>query len=445
MVKSHAVVEKIIPGSIAEEAGIEKGDKIISINGARINDIFDYRFLCAEEFLLLRTIKKDGSILDVEVSKEQYDDMGIEFKKPLIDNEKSCTNKCIFCFIDQLPKGMRDTLYFKDDDPRLSFLTGNYVTFTNIKEKELERIIKYRFSPMNISVHTTNPELRKFMLRNRFAGNILDIIKKLTGNHISVNCQIVLCRGINDKNELDRTIADLAELYSGMNSLSVVPVGLTRFREGLYEFEPYDKEASRQVLEQIKKWQLKFIQKYGSKIVYPADEFYIMAGIALPKYEFYEDFPQIENGVGLVTHFLYEFDNYFKEIQNTNTLNLPRKRNISIATGTAAYPFIRDISRKIEKRIKLLKINVYNIKNGFFGENVTVTGLLTGKDICMQLEGKELGDELLISKSMLKSGEEILLDDVNVKEIEDRLEVSVKTVENSGMGFIKNVIGYDSR
>jgi putative radical SAM enzyme (TIGR03279 family) len=436
--RNNAAISRIIPGSIAEEAGIETGDAILSINDAQVKDIFDYRFLCTDEIITVKVCKKNRDILEVEISKDEYEDIGIEFDTPLIDKEKSCTNKCIFCFIDQMPPGMRNTLYFKDDDPRLSFLMGNYVTLTNINDSELERIIRYRFSPINVSVHTTNPSLREFMMGNRFAGDVLKKIKRLTQKGITVNCQIVLCKGINDKEQLDRTISDLSGYFPGMNSLSVVPVGITRFREGLYKLIPYDIQSSRQVVEQIERWQQIFMDKHGSRIVYPADEFYIMGGMVLPQYEYYEEFPQIENGVGLVRQFLHEF---VKEFENlTRPYAMEKPRTVSIATGVSIYPFIKDICERLEERIEGLCIKVYNIENRFFGENVTVTGLLTGQDICSQLDGRQLGDELLISRSMLKSGEQVFLDDVSVDDIEKMLKVRVRAVENCGSDFIRKVL-----
>jgi len=429
------------PDSIAEEAGIEPGDRLLSINGQKIKDIFDYRFLTTEEKLILCIEKRDGEIWEVEIEKEQYEDLGIEFENPMIDDATSCTNKCIFCFIDQLPKGMRKTLYFKDDDTRLSFLTGNYVTLTNIDNRQIERIVKYKMSPVNVSVHTTNPELRVFMLNNRFAGDVLDKIKKLTDGGIIVNCQIVLCKDINDGDELERTIADLGSLYPGVRSISAVPVGITKYRDGLYKLEPFDKESSKIVINQIAGWQKDFLKKYGTRLVYAADEFYIMAGLELPKYEEYEDFPQLENGVGLIALFRQEF---YEHLENLN-VKVPKnyKRNVSIATGVLAYRYIKKMAEDLEKKIENLKINVYEIKNNFFGENVTVTGLLTGTDIVSQLSGKELGDVLLISRSTLKAGEDLLLDDYTVGDLEKQLNIKVCAVENNGGEFIRSIIGLE--
>lgn len=433
-------ISVVIPGSIAEEAGIESGDRLLSINGEKLQDIFDYRFLSAEEELLLEVLKKDGEIWEIEIEKDQYEDLGLEFENPMIDDAKSCTNKCIFCFIDQLPKGMRESLYFKDDDSRLSFLTGNYVTLTNMSDDQLDRIIKYKMSPVNVSVHTTNPELRVFMLNNRFAGNILEKIKKLTGSGIVVNCQIVLCKGINDGVELDKTISDLSQLHPKIGSISVVPVGITKFRSDLYKLEAFDKKGSIKVIEQIEKWQKKFLTLYNTRLVYAADEFYIMSDTVLPDYHEYEDFPQLENGVGLVALLLQEFNEYLKN----SDIKIPEKVNktVSIATGVLAYRYIKEMAEILEKTQSDLKINVYEIKNNFFGENVTVSGLLTGKDLISQLSGKELGDTLFISKSMLKAGEDLFLDDCTISELEKQLNVKVCAVENDGREFVESIFSF---
>ncbi len=432
-----AAVQCVLPLSIAEEAGIEQGDAILSINGEKIKDIFDYRFLIADSELVLEVLKKNGEIWSIEVEKDEYEDLGIDFEFSMIDREKSCTNKCIFCFIDQLPPGMRDTLYFKDDDSRLSFLTGNYVTLTNMSDGDIDRIIRYRMSPINVSVHCTNPRLRKYMLKNRFAGNILDRIQKLTSHGIEINCQIVLCRGINDGEELDRTIFELAGLRPGIRSISIVPVGISRYREGLERLEPYGKESSAEVIGQVHKWQKRLHKKYGSRLAYLSDEFYIMAGAPLPEYEEYEDFPQIENGVGLAASLKHEFYEFLEAAD----LKCISPRKVSIATGISASALIRELSGVLERRLGTVTVNVFAIKNEFFGENVTVTGLLTGRDIISQLKDKALGEELLISASMLKAGERILLDDCSIETMEQQLNVKITVVENDGKDFIEKVVG----
>lgn len=431
------LVQNIIPGSIAEDAGIEKGDKILSINNEIINDIFDYRFLITNEELIIKIEKNDSQVWEIEIEKDEYEDLGIEFESLMIDEAKSCRNKCIFCFIDQLPEGMRDTLYFKDDDSRLSFFMGNYVTLTNMSFNDIDRIIKYRMSPINVSVHSTNPELRTFMLGNRFAGDVMEKIQRLVDGGISVNCQIVLCRGINDGNELERSIEELAAFYPSVSSISVVPVGITRFREKLYELKPFDKDTSLTVIRQVEEYQKEYLDKYGSRIVYLADEFYIMAAIPIPGYEAYEDFPQIENGVGLIAMLKAEFEEYVQDIE----FKLTNKRNVSIATGVSSYAFITEMAQELEKRFFGLNVSVYKIKNNFFGENVTVSGLLTGNDLVQQLSGRELGDELMLPKSMFKAGEEVFLDDYTLVMLENELKVKVTVVENSGKDFVEKILG----
>lgn len=448
-------IYKVQKGSIAEEAGVEPGDFLVSINKQNIKDIFDYRYYQASEELVLEIEKPDGEIWEIEVDKDENEDLGIDFEDSLIDGAKSCTNKCIFCFIDQLPKGMRETVYFKDDDSRLSFLTGNYVTLTNIKNEELQRIIHYRMSPINVSVHTTNPELRKFMLGNRFAGSVMDKIRMLTDSGIEVNGQIVLCRGVNDGVELDRTIKDLAELYPSVDSVSIVPVGISKHRDNLYKLTPFDKESCLSVINQVSKWQNEFLKEKGSRIVYLSDEFYINAEIDIPDIKYYEGFPQIENGVGMVALFKQEVMDYLNqkeivELANTwkithgegekNNKSLP-KRQISIATGRLVYKNILKLVSEVSKQFEGIEVNVYDIENNFFGYHVNVTGLLTGTDIVEQLKNKKLGQELLISRCMLRSGEHVLLDDYTVEQIEAELQVKVRIVENDGADFVNAIIG----
>jgi len=430
-------IKRVLPGSIAEESGLQEGDFLLSVNGEKISDIFDYRFLIAEENLVLEIQKEDGEIWEIEIEKDEYEDLGIEFESLMIDDAKSCRNKCIFCFIDQLPKGMRQTLYFKDDDSRLSFFMGNYVTLTNMSFNDIDRIIKYRMSPINVSVHTSNPDLRVHMLRNKTAGDVMEKIKRLIDGGITVNSQIVLVRGVNDEKELDRTLGDLAALYPGLNSISVVPVGITKHREGLSKLKPFDSESSREVIEQVEAWQRKLLSRYGSRIVYLADEFYIMGGLEIPDYCVYEDFPQIENGVGLIAMFKKEFYDYIGKVE----FKSEKKREIAIATGVSSYKYIKELVDILEKKYENLNIHVYKIKNRFFGENVTVTGLLTGQDIEEQLLGKNIGEELLISESMLRSGEKVFLDDYTVEMLEDKLKTNITIVSNSGKEFIEKILG----
>ncbi len=426
------------PGSIAEEAGIEAGDKLLTINEMPIKDIFDFRYYQSSEELLLEIEKPDGEIWEIEVEKDENEELGLEFEDSLIDGAKSCTNKCIFCFIDQLPSGMRETVYFKDDDSRLSFLTGNYVTLTNIKKEELLRIIHYRMSPINVSVHTTNPDLRKFMLGNRFAGDVLQKIKMLTDNGIEVNCQIVLCRNINDNAELDRTIDDLSQLAPVINSVSIVPVGISRHRENLFDLVPFDKDSSCKVIEQVHKWQNRLLKEKGSRFVYLSDEFYINADVELPKYKDYEGFPQIENGVGMAASLKKEVSDALRHKKGITQLE---NRHISIATGRLVKKIILQLVQEIISKYPGLDVKVYDIENNFFGPYVTVCGLLTGQDIAGQLKGRELGQELLISRSMLRAGEHVLLDDYTVEQLEADLGVKIRIVDSGGEAFVNALIG----
>lgn len=435
--KKSIPIKDVLEDSIAKELGIVKEDKLLSINGNEIKDIFEYRFLITNPEIVLKIQKEDGEVWEIEIEKEEYEDLGIEFEDLILDREKSCRNNCIFCFIDQMPRGMRETLYFKDDDTRLSFYSGNYVTLTNVNHNDIERIIKYKMSPINVSVHSTNPDLRVFMLNNKTAGDVLSKIKMLIDGGIEINCQIVLCREINDKTELDRTINELGNLYPVLNSISIVPVGITKYRDNLYQLKSYDKKSSIEVIKQVENWQIEFMKKYGSRIVYLADEFYIMANFHMPPYESYEHFPQIENGVGLISLMLNEFYAYLKEINIT----IKKARKISIATGVSPYNYIKKMTDILENKYSNLDINVYKIKNDFFGENVTVTGLITAKDLINQLLGKELGEELLISRSMLRTGEDVFLDDCTLEMLESKLEVKVTVVENNGRDFIDKILG----
>jgi len=425
--------------SIADELGIEPGDFLVSINEQVIQDVFDYRFQCADSHLTMEIEKKNGESWQFDIEKDEAEDLGIEFAMPLLDEEKSCRNKCIFCFIDQLPKGMRHTLYFKDDDARLSFLYGNYITMTNLSDGEIDRIIRYRMSPVNVSVHTTNPELRVRMLNNRFAGDILEKIKRFTSNGITVNCQIVLCPGINDGRELDRTISDLTSLSPELHSISVVPVGLTRFRDDLPKLIPFNKESASEVVNQVEGWQKKLLDEYGSRIVYIADELYIMAEKELPDYEAYEDFPQIENGVGMVSAFTYEVKEALKDLDENRFFSW-REKTVSIATGVSVFKHFKEITSHIEGRLKGININVYPVENTFFGPNVTVTGLLTGYDLIRELKGKDLGERLLLCRNMFKAGTEIMLDDVTKAELEEKLGIKVQLVDSDGHALIEALV-----
>ncbi|WHH59868.1 DUF512 domain-containing protein [Petroclostridium sp. X23] len=433
-----AIVKQVIKGSIAEEAGIVPGDIISKINGEKINDILEYKFLTSDEELELEVIKADGEVEYVSIFNEDYEDLGLEFENPLIDKARFCSNKCIFCFIDQLPKDMRKTLYFKDDDSRLSFLQGNYVTLTNMSDSDIDRIIRFRLSPINISVHTTNPELRVKMLGNKEAAGILKQMSKLSAAQITMNCQIVLCRDINDGEQLDRTIADLAAFYPNVHSVSIVPVGLTIHRDHLPVLKPFDKESSLKVISQVEDWQDKLLDEHGSRMVYLADEFYIMASRSIPPAQHYEGFPQIENGVGLIASMREEFDIGINRIKKPIRAE---NRCISIATGTSAKAFIQSLADELQLRTNGLTVNVFTIKNTYFGDNVTVAGLITGGDIIKQLKGKQLGSELLMPVTMLRSDRDVFLDDVSIYDVEQALGIKVVLVENNGFDFIDKILG----
>nr|WP_330389958.1 DUF512 domain-containing protein [Tepidibacter formicigenes] len=431
------IISNVKKNSIAHELKIEEGDILLSINNQKIQDIIEYKFLISDEYLDVEIQKKNGEIYIYEIEKEYDEDLGIEFINPIIDRARSCSNKCMFCFIDQLPKGMRKTLYFKDDDSRLSFLQGNFITLTNMSEEDIEKMIRYRISPVNISVHTTDSDLRVKMLNNKNAGKLYDIMKKLANASIDMNCQIVLCPDINDKENLDKTLLDLSKLYPHVKSVAIVPVGLTKFREGLYNLKEFDKESSQNLISQIKQVQEKFLNDLGTRFVFLSDEFYIMAKEKMPDYESYEGFPQIENGVGLIAKFEKEVNDYLK-----NTfLKLKKEKVVSIATGESAFEFMKNISNKIMNNIEGLKINIYKIRNEYFGESITVAGLITASDLIEQLKGKNLGNKLIISKSMLKSDEDIFLDDITLEELEKKLNIKVIPSKNKGREFIKKLIG----
>jgi len=427
-------IESVIYGSIASEAGIAKGDILLKINDKEIHDILEYKYHCANTSISLEILKADGDIEIIEIEKDEYEDLGIVFLYPLMSKPKSCANRCIFCFIDQLPKGMRDTLYFKDDDSRLSFLQGNYVTLTNLSKREIKSIAQLKVSPINISVHATEQELRRMMMGNKNAGGVYEIMKYWAECGIIMNCQIVLCKNINDGVHLDKTIEDLTLLYPHVNSVSVVPVGLSDHREGLFELEPFNQQDTLRVIYQVQKWQSLMLERYGSRFVYIADEFYLKANLPIPSYEEYEDFPQIENGVGLIASMKDEFDNSLGDVKGLTIIN-----KVSIATGSAAYEFISDISNRLMQAVYGLEISVYRIENTVFGKNVTVAGLICGQDIINQLKDKPLGKALYITSSMLRDGEEVFLDDYILKDLENILSTKIITVDNDGYDFISKL------
>lgn len=429
------IVSAVTPGSIAEEMEIEPGDVLVSVNGQEPEDVFDYRYLMNEEEVLVLIRKPDGEEWELEIEKEYEDDLGMEFENGLMDDYRSCRNKCMFCFIDQLPKGMRDTLYFKDDDSRLSFLQGNYLTLTNMSEHDLEKIIYYKLSPINISFQATNPELRCKMLHNRFAGDVMDKVRRLKEAGIMMNGQIVLCRGVNDGEELDRSIRDLVTLMPELQSVSVVPVGLTRYRDGLYPLEPFTKEDACKVLDLIHSWQEKLLKEYGTHFIHAGDEWYILAERPMPEETTYDGYLQLENGVGMVRLLKEEVDAYLKKLPGDD-----RKRRVTIATGELAAPYLREHVASIRGKYPNVEVQVITVKNEFFGGKITVAGLLTGQDLVKQLKGKDLGEELLLSINMLKSDEPIFLDDMTVEQLQTALQIKVSIVESSGNDFVNCIL-----
>lgn len=432
------LIKSVKENSIAEELELQSGDRLMKIGDDIIEDVFDYHYMINDEYIELTVIKENGEEWILEVYKDYDEDLGIEFEQSLMDEYKSCTNKCIFCFIDQMPKGMRETLYFKDDDSRLSFLQGNYITLTNMKDKDIDRIIKYHLCPINISVQTTNKELRCKMLNNRFAGDALDKIERLREACIEMNGQIVLCKGVNDKDELVRSIEDLSKNLPFMRSVSVVPAGLTKYREGLYPLELFTKEDAIEVIDTIEKYQKKFFDEYGLHFIHASDEFYILAEREFPKEETYDGYIQLENGVGMMRLLMDEFEEYYNTLQGDD-----RQRNVSIVTGRLAFGMIKDFSEKIMKLYKNVNINVYAIRNDFFGETITVSGLITGGDIINQLKGKELGDRILLPHNIVRSGEEVFLDDVTLTEVAKALDTPCYVINNSGEAFVKSVLEDD--
>lgn len=440
MKKTH-IIKAVLPGSIAEELEIEPGDKILSIYNTEIEDIFDYQFLVQDTYLEVLVEKPDGEQWLLEVDKEFDEDLGIEFENGLMDEYRHCHNKCVFCFIDQMPPGMRDTLYFKDDDSRLSFLQGNYVTLTNMSEHDIDRICRYRLSPINISFQTMNPELRCKMLNNRFAGEALKKVDKLMEADIHMNGQIVLCKGLNDGKELEFSIEQLMKYIPNLESVSVVPVGLSKYREGLYPLEPFSGEEAAKVIDTIEHYQRWCMEKYGTHFVHASDEWYILAGREMPEEERYDGYLQLENGVGMVRLMLNEFHKAMEERRERDGFPCDKKSGeISIATGLLAYPYILQMSEEMMEAYPKVKIHVYPITNYFFGEHITVSGLITGQDLLAQLRSKELGSTLLLPENILRSGEDVFLDDLHVGDLEKALQVPVNIVKSSGCEFVETIL-----
>lgn len=435
--KINNIISKVYNDSIAKELEIKEGDILISINGQPIQDIIEYRFLLSDEYLEVEIQKQNGQIYIYEIEKDYDEDLGIEFTNPIIDKAKSCRNKCVFCFIDQLPKGMRETLYFKDDDSRLSFLQGNFVTLTNMSEDDIENIIKYRISPINISVHTTNPELRKTMIKNKFAGKLYDIMKRLADAQIQMNCQIVLCPGYNDKEELERTVSDLSKLYPYVNSAAAVPVGITKHREHLPMLEIFNEKTASETIKQVEKLHEKYLKELGTRFIFLSDEFYIMANKKLLDYDDYEGFIQFENGVGMISKLEREISDYLETLSDEKTKT---KKKVSIATGHSAYEFICKMANNIMKKCPNMEIDVYKIVNNFFGETITVSGLITATDIMDQLKDKDLGETLYIPRSMLKADEEIFLDNITLNDLKERMRIEIIPCLNEGKDFVEKIL-----
>lgn len=424
----------VTTGSHADKAGIKKGEILLSINSNEIVDVLDYRFYQVNRKLTLEVEDENKNVRTIEMTKGEYEEIGLEFETYLMDKQHSCRNKCIFCFIDQLPKGMRESLYFKDDDSRLSFLFGNYITLTNITEHEIDRIIKMHISPINVSVHTTNPELRCKMMNNRFAGDTLKYLKRFADAGITLNCQIVSCPGINDGDELVRTLTDLENL--GVNMTAIVPVGLTRYRENLYPLVPYNKETAGQTIDIIEKMGDECVKKHGRRIFFPGDEFYLLAEREIPSPEFYEDFSALEDGIGMIAYLTDDVGWKLEELDADESLC----HKVTIACGEGVFPYMKRIMSMINEKFPNITINTRAIKNNFFGGGVNVSGLVTGGDLIDQLRGDDLGDRLIIPSSMLRFENDLFLDDVSTDDVERELGVTLVPVNNNGNDLVEAVI-----
>ena len=430
-------ITQVEENSIGMELGVAPGDVLISVNGEEVEDVFDYRYLMQSEELTLLVRKPDGEEWELEIEKDPYEDLGIVFESGLMSEMKSCSNRCIFCFIDQMPKGMRETLYFKDDDSRLSFLQGNYITLTNMKPHDVERIIRYRLEPMNISVHTTDPELRVRMLRNRHAGEVLSYLEDFHKAGLRMNMQIVLCKGVNDGAALEKTLCDLYRFFPVLESVSIVPVGLTRYREGLAALQQPDRADAVSVIRLVEAWQKKAYADHGLHFVHASDEFYILAGLPFPEEEIYDGYLQLENGVGMSRLFINE-----AEEEMADAVRCYQRHRTSFASGMLPYPMLLGVSRKLAEKTGFGEDNLlYAVRNDFFGETITVSGLVTGKDLIKQLRGKDLGDLLLLPNCMFRSGEEVFLDDVTRAEVEKELGVRTVMIKNDARSFMHALSG----
>ncbi len=430
-------IAEVLRRSRAARAGILSGDILLSINGSEINDVLDYRFYLADEKIEL-SLERDGKSYTVTVEKELYDDIGLAFETPLMDKKHSCKNKCIFCFIDQLPDGMRESLYFKDDDSRLSFLHGNYITLTNLTDSDIDRIIKMHISPMNISVHTMNPELRVSMMKNKNAGKVLSYLDRIKAAGLTMRAQIVLCKGVNDGEELIYSMNRLSEYLPELDSVSIVPAGLTDHRDGLYPLEQFSKSEAEEIIDTVTDFGDRLLSEHGTRLFFVGDELYLAAERPLPDRDYYEGYPQIENGVGMLRSFIDEFG---VSLDTLRPRRFMRPRHVSVATGEASYPFISKMCKALENIYPRLSVSVYKIVNDFFGHSITVSGLMTGRDICAQLEGKALGRELLLPDNCLRDGEDVFLCGMTVTEMEKRLGVRVRLSGDGASDFVSAILG----
>lgn len=435
MKKNLHVISRVLPGSIGEELELEPGDILVSINGQPVEDVFDYRYLMNDELVELLIRKKNGEEWELEVEKDYEEDLGVEFENSLMDDYRSCSNHCIFCFIDQMPPGMRETLYFKDDDSRLSFLQGNYVTLTNMSDYDLERIIKFHLSPINVSFQAMNPELRCKMLHNRFAGDALKKVDRLYEGGVTMNGQIVLCKGVNDREELEYSLEKLSAYAPVLQSVSIVPVGLSKFRDGLYPLESFTKEDAEHLIEQVERWQKIMMEKHGIHFVHASDEWYILAGRNMPEEGRYDGYLQLENGVGMMRLLETEVKERLSQLEGDD-----RKIQASVATGKLAAPFIKKMTELVQEKFPNIIVSVYTIKNEFFGEKITVSGLITGQDLKTQLKDRQLGEKVLIPCNMLRSGEDVFLDDLTVEMVSEALGTEIVVVDEPGADLVDCLI-----
>ncbi len=443
MVKITAVEER----SRAARAGIAAGDRLVAVNQNEITDVLDYRFYLAERKVVLSLLRPDGTPYEAVIRKGEYDDVGLDFETPLMDEKHACKNGCIFCFIDQNPKGLRDSLYFKDDDSRLSFLHGNYITLTNLTDRDVARIVKMRFSPINISVHTTNPELRVKMMKNKRSGEVLRYLWDFKRAGLSICGQIVLCRGINDGAELLRTMRDLSELFPELSSVSIVPAGLTKFRDKLYPLTDFSPDEAAAVIDMVDAFAEDFKRTHGSRLFFVADEMYLKAGRRLPDAGYYEGYPQLENGVGMIRSFSEDFAMGLEDACDMEELRQKirqKGRVVSTACGHAAYPTISDLCGKLERIFPGLQIKVYKITNYFFGESITVSGLMTGRDLSEQLKGQPLGDELLLPENCLRRDEDVFLCGMTLEELSEKLSVPIRKVADDGYELVRALLGEEA-